>query len=261
MKKENIKKTLAGLFLLVCGSGWAAVITDTFDGSTSYSTNAAVAVGGGWVNPYETTSAFRVANKLGELSFDAPSGIDMNYMIYNTDLATGAGTLEDGVGWTLTADVRTKIAGTYAGVAFNVQDQDNLYALRIKTGTTQAQVVKVVNGSVSNVESGSTSMTANSVAGQIYTFTISCDESGTFDYTITEKDSSTVLNQITSSTSTVVFDGGFGGLYLWHGELAGNSPEAVYDNFNLEVIPEPATISLLGVSALVMFLLRRVRRD
>jgi hypothetical protein len=258
MEKTNIKKTLTGLILLACGSGWATVITDTFDGSTGYSTNAAVSIGGGWVNPYETTSQFRVAKKDGELSFDAPSGVDMNYLIYNTGVAMTAGTAGDGTGWTLTADVRTKIDGTYAGVAFNVQDQGNLYALRIKTNTQQAQVVKVVNGSISSVEAGSTSMVANTVAGQMYTFTISCDEAGTIDYTITEKGSSTVLNRITSSTSTVVFDGGYGGLYLWHGESASNSPEAVYDNFSVEVIPEPATAGLFAFAGASVLLIRRI---
>jgi len=149
----------------------------------------------------------------------------------------------DGTNWTFSADVRTKITGTYAGVAFNIQDEDNFYALRIKTGTTQAQVVKVVSGSISSVEAGNSSMVSNTVAGQIYTFTISCDQAGTFEYMITEKGSSTVLNQITFSSSTVVFDGGYGGLYLWHGEAAGNSPEAVFDDFRLQVLPAMDTQS------------------
>jgi DNA-binding XRE family transcriptional regulator len=230
---------MISLFFLVCSSNRAMgiVFTDAFDGTTSYSTNASVAIGEGWVNPYETTSDFRVANKDGELSFDAPSGVDMNYMIYNTGLALAAGTAAgDGTNWTLTVDVRTKITGTYAGVAFNIQDQNNFYALRIKSGSTQAQVVKVVSGSISSVEAGSTSMVSNTVAGQMYTFTISCDQAGTIDYTITEKGSSTVLNQITTSTSAVVFDGGYGGLYLWHGETAGNSPEAVFDNLSIQAV-------------------------
>ncbi len=239
MNRSKIIKIAVSLFFLVCSSNQAMGITftDTFDGTTSFSTNAAEAVGEGWVNPYETTSAFRVANKDGELSFDAPSGIDMNYMIYNTGITMTAGTAAgDGTNWTFSADVRTKITGTYAGVAFNIQDEDNFYALRIKTGTTQAQVVKVVSGSISSVESGSTSMVSNTVAGQMYTFTISCDEAGTFNYTITEQGSTTVLNQITTSTSTVVFDGGYVGLYLWHGEAAGNSPEAVYDNLSIQAV-------------------------
>ncbi|QHI68387.1 hypothetical protein [Tichowtungia aerotolerans] len=239
---KRIKTAGTAMIVLLClgySSGWAAgfSFTDTFDGATSYSTNAAESIGAGWVNPYETTSAFRVAIKDNELNFDAPSGIDMNYIIYNTGMELAAGTSAgDGTNWTLSADVRTKINGTYAGVAFNIQDENNFYALRIKTGTTQAQVVKVVNGSVSNVEAGSTSMVSNTEAGQLYTFTITCDEAGTIDYTITEKGSSIVLNQVTSSTASVVFDGGYGGLYLWHGEAAGNSPEAGFDNFSIQTV-------------------------
>ena len=64
-----------------------------------------------------------------------------------------------------------------------------------------------------------------------------------------------VLNPMTmASDGTSSFTNGYAGLYL-----AGGSGAFLYDHFSLDVIPEPATLGVLAVSAAGLLLARRLR--
>lgn len=250
-----MKKLAMVMCLLLGGSSWATLLTDDFNrGDTAYSTDSTI-IGSSWVS---SLGDDRSAIKSNTLAFDVPLTLSANHLFYNTGIALSAGTA-GGSSWTYSADVKIDGAGMYGGIAFNILDANNFYALRIKAGYSDYQMIRVVNGVTSSFVSQS-NLTAPIAAGGAYTFTVSSDVVDNFTFTITAAGSSTVLNpQTTTSLGTSGFDNGYAGFYHWTG-LGSRLPDATYDNFSVNVIPEPATIGLLGIGAILATVARKYSR-
>ena len=231
MKKMG--SMILAAMLLFCGSVQAALVTDNFDrGDTAYSTNNYI--GPGWTT---SLAADRTAIKSNTLAFDVAPSLSADHLTYNTGVGMIAGTSTDSNSWTMSSDIKIASDGMWAGVAFNVQDADNFYALRIKTGTTIYQMIRVLNGTAASAFVSKSDLSIPFASGTAYTFTISSDTANEFTFTITEAGSSTVLNpQTFTSQGSGNFDGGYGGFYHWTG-LVSQQPDATYDNFSVEALP------------------------
>lgn len=169
-------------------------------------------------------------------------------ILYNDALETVSG---NGTNFTLSLDVASKTSGAWAGLVFNYQDDSNYYAARFKSDAAGFQMIKVVGGVVGVMQYGNTS--ANFVEDVFYTMTITSDTAYVFDITITKAGQSAVFGSGTDRTDTESnFTGGYAGVYA---NSTGYS--AGHDNFSLEVIPEPATMGLVGMFAVGLIFVRR----
>lgn len=222
--------TVVGV-LLGTGVAGAALLTDHFDrGNTAYSTDASI-IESNWMT---SLAADRAAIKDNALAFDVAPSLNANHLTYNTGVVITAGTWNDANRWTMSSEVTISGDGMWAGVAFNIQDADNFYALRVKSGTTIYQMIRVLDGSVSAFVNRK-DLLSPIAAGKAYVYTISCSTANEFTFSITEKESSAVLNpQTVTFGGTGNWDGGYGGFYHGTGLLS-QVPDATYDNFRLEV--------------------------
>ena len=238
-----MKKSILFIGLLLgVSAARGALITDDFNRTdTVYSPSA---VGGTWANGIGS-DYWSITN--GAVNMDVTSG---SAALINNGLTTISGS---GTDFTLRADVAQTTGGTSAGLVFNFQDADNYYLLRFNP--TRYQVFAVYDGNIESV----LSVTQGSYPfDAFHTVTITSDEAYNYNFTITEQGSSTVINTTTIWTDpNSRFTGGYAGFYG-----AGNTavlPEGAFDNFSLEVIPEPATLSLMGLaSAAVIFIRKRL---
>jgi len=248
-----MKKSIAIISLLVSvSSAWAALITDNFNRDNTAQTANTVNVGGsGWVQAGDGTATgsdwFISGNTLNARNRTNPANL------YNDSLKTVSGS---GTNFTLSADVSAKIAGAYAGITFNYQNASNYYVVRLRGDFNTYQMLKVVDG-VAGIIVSKTDSSQKFTLNSLYTITVTSDVAGDFDFTITAAGNSTVLNPTTSGTDTIsIFTEGYAGLYVGTGLL---DHTAKFDNFSLNVIPEPATIGLFGVAVGVVLLIRRKR--
>lgn len=246
IREKSMKRYAMAMGLaLGCGivSAKAAVYSDDFNREdTAYSTNSAN-VGSGWVH---SSANMRTAIKGNRLSLDIPTTQNANFLLYNTVRQTlNSGTTNF---FEMSADVMIPGAGAYGGVAFNIQDSNNFYVLRIKTNSGQYQMLRVVNGNLGVL----VSVTGGAVfsAGTTYTFKVSSSAPYSFNFTITEAGSSTVLNATTTaSDSGGNFVDGYGGFYQYTGQ-GSIVEDASYDNFLLENSIERVQVNVLDFGAI-----------
>ena len=218
-------------------------LADNFDrASTTFSTDASL-IGAGWNTSEPANQEWRIDSN--ELQADV-IGANDPAILYNTDL-----TLD--TGFTYSADVR--LQGAYGGVVFHYQDVDNYYAARVRSWGGVYQILRVVDGGVHTVFNKSDGAFSGN---QFYTFTVTSDNAYNFTLEITEQGESTILNPTTTGTDAAsAFTGGYAGLYSGSNSA---SPDTRFDNFNVQTIPEPATIGLLGISAAGLIAFRKLRR-
>ena len=249
-ERVKMKKSILAMSLLfaVAAASRATTITDDFNrANTAQSTDTSL-IGPNWKQSAGSANQWLISgNILHARPYVNPA------IMYNDALQTVSG---GGTNFTLSLDVSAKVPTAWAGVAFNYQDEGNFYYLRIKEGTSQYQLIASVAGNqtaVVLVNKSDASTTFDEDA--FYTMTITSDTAHDFDFTITEVGSSTVLNP----TATIIdsgnnFIGGYAGLYT----PAAGGHNAKFDNFSLEVIPEPATLGLMGlVGAAAIFIRKR----
>lgn len=222
-KKILVLGLLFGLFTLNVN---AAFFLDDFNrGDTSLSTNSAY-VGGAWIH---SGTNMRSAVKSNELALDIPATQSTNFLMYNLSIQTLSVGDES---FQMTSDLRIPNNSIYGGIAFNIQDANNFYAVRIKTGTAQYQVIRVINGSVFSLvsETGANTFSANT----LYTLSVASVAPYNYSFKIAQTGSTNALNTVTSfSDSGSAFTNGFGGLYFWTG-LASAAIDAYYDNFRID---------------------------
>lgn len=221
------KICVLGLVFLFCSLfANAAFLLDEFsrsDTALSYDSSYA---GGGWVH---SSTNMRSAIKSNELALDIPVTESANFLLYNNSIETLSAGSES---FEMTMDVRIPASGVYGGVAFNIQDADNFYAVRIKTGTSQYQVLRVLNGSVAALLSANISSTF--AAGAAYTMSVSSDSAYNYTFYITQSGSTNILNTTTScNDSGSNFTDGYGGGYLWTG-LASMAIDVYYDDYRID---------------------------
>ncbi len=134
------------------------------------------------------------------------------------------------------------------GLAFNIIDANNYYAVRIQTTSSFYQFIQVTGGVVSQVSSGNLTFAGT---GDLMTVSHSTLQAAGV-YTLTIGANSTTL---TDSTSPLT-GGGVGMYYV--GSAAGGGV-LKFDNFAATGVPEPSTLALLTGSLTTVMLLRRRR--
>lgn len=224
MKKQIIR---VGLLLGACWmSANAAFVFNDFNGADTGLSFDSSSVGGSWVH---SSTNMRTAIKSNQLALDIPVTQSANFLLYNTSLETLTAT---GESFEMTMDARMVGSSIYGGVAFNIQDASNFYAIRIKTGTGLYQVIRVVDGSVSAM--AAETLGAAFAANVSYTFNISSDTAYSYAFHIVQTGTTNVLNTTTSFTdSNSNFTNGYGGGYFWTG-LGSQAIDAYYDNFRID---------------------------
>lgn len=224
MKKKMLRLGfLLGVLML---NAQAAFLLDNFNrGDTALSTDSTY-VGGAWIH---SSTNMRSAVKSYELALDIPVTQSANFLMYNLGIKTLSAGDED---FQMTLDMRIPNSSIYAGIAFNIQDSNNFYAIRIKTGTTQYQVIKVVDGAVSALVSETSSSAF--VANVSYTLSVASISPYNYTFEITQTGSTNTLNAVSSfNDSGTDFVDGYGGIYFWTG-LASAAIDAYYDNFRID---------------------------
>jgi hypothetical protein len=249
--KKNMG-VIVSLFSLWAGvlSVQADLITDDFNRSgIGYSSNAAAAlVNANWTNGVGQTAQWAISSQKVITRTLSGSG---NAVLVNTALETLSGS---GKSFTLSADIMPLIDANWAGVVWGYQDALNYYFLQMKAGTNTMFVYKVVNGTASQVGT-SASASANFALNGTNTVTITSTNAYKFDVKITNKGTGATLLSTSRTDAGSSFADGYAGLIL---ATPGSTSRFAFDNFSLEVIPEPATIGLLGGGTLALLLMRRV---
>jgi len=144
-----------------------------------------------------------------------------------------------------------------SGLAFNFQDGLNFYAARLKTSSASGAsdgalyFVQLLNGTTSTLATGIPGLDIQT--NTTYTLTITSDTAGAFGYSLvggTVNKSGSIVDGAAGGN----FSDGYVGIYQ---SVSGSSVR--YDNFSVTTIPEPATLGLMGVSTMLIFILRRSR--
>ncbi|NOU36313.1 MAG: PEP-CTERM sorting domain-containing protein [Kiritimatiellaceae bacterium] len=260
-----MKKIIITLMMgMVCSAAQAVLITDNFNrANTTFATNnaqIAVSIGSNWktARTDDTNTQYRIFNNEVDMGVvSAP--LLTKAMLLNT----AAGTINAGAAtnFTLSADINqySTNSTSYAGLVFNYQDggaENGSYYLFRVGGNGAAQFLVFSNfvqqaGSIVN-KAGAVSYVSN----HVYTYTVSSVDPYIFNISVFDKTTSTMAyttNNVTVGGTFKKLQDGLGGMYATSGL-------ATFDNFSLDAVPEPATIGMLGVGALAVMLIRRMRR-
>jgi|GEM_PF-4230075 len=257
-----MRKAILGITTgLLCFAAQASLVTDNFNrANAGLNTNAATSIGG----------AYELSQTTGDKK--AQAGITNNTAFFGQ---TTAGTVNAGnivlrradislqnslagQSFTVSADITTHNAASASllyGLAFNYQTNNaTYYAARLNTGGG-ANVLQFVQYNGTNVTTVKT--ITNSVAlaiSSIYNLQVTSTNTGSFSYILTGigLDGGSLAGTVTASLG---LSDGYAGLYT---SAANNNPR--FDNLSITSIPEPATIGMLGVGALVTLLFRRMRK-
>jgi outer membrane lipoprotein-sorting protein len=136
----------------------------------------------------------------------------------------------NGTNFTLTLDVMDLSGDAWAGVAFNYQDEKNVYWFRLKTGANNLSLVRFVGGFVERIAEGA--ITSDVALDTEHTLTVSSPEAFTFDYEIKETATGEVLVTGSATDANSSFTGGYAGVLQSTTGPKRNS----FDNFRVEVI-------------------------
>jgi hypothetical protein len=216
----------------------STLVTDDFNRRAGYNSRGEVGSPGVWTNGF-TGSGSQWGIVDGEAS--ANLGTGSVGLLVNKAVGTVSG---NGNSFVLSADVKALADTGWTGVIFNYTDKNNYYCFRYKCGANNWVVQAVKNGEVSRLGNAGTA----SVIFQnntYYTLTVSSENLYEFDVSIKEYLSGTVLvsDFRIGVRATEQLSGGYGGLY--QSGIRGKD-RVRFDNFSLEVIPEPATIGMLA---------------
>jgi len=162
-----------------------------------------------------------------------------NAVLYNTALETISG---NGTNFTVSLDVMALGLNAWAGMAFNFQDADNFYWFRYKGGASDWSLSRFVGGNSTHIASGRIDGTFS--FNTDYTLKVNSSAAYTFSYEIKEAVTGLVLVSGTATDAKSSFTGGYAGV-LQSTVGIKNS----FDNFSVEVIPEPVTVGMLGFPA------------
>lgn len=232
---------------LVCSTSaaWATLVTDDFDRPNVDYTNDTSQIGAHWQQD-RPTNLWQLNGASKEVFSDIN---DKEAVLYNDELALASG---GGDSFTFSLDYAARHDATiWGGIAWNYQDKDNFYALRYKNTTTSFQLLTRRNDGWTNVSSGNaTEAFANN---GYYTFEITSSNPYDFGYSITKVSDSTVVASGTYNPAGSDFTGGYAGFY----QSDTGGAHAKFDNFSLEVIPEPATLGLVGMVGAAAFVIRK----
>ena len=255
------KYMLVIIGMAICASSaMAIIITDNFNRSDSNWSSDGSTVGSGW-----TGTQVGSENHNWKISDNAvvANVNPQDVALYNTDLAlNNVGGYSFTTSLDVTVDVDEQI---WSGIAFHAQDSKNFYYARIRAGSAVGSNNVQIGGLGSGSglwENESTALPdgngQNFVTGETYTFSVSSDTANVFDVSVVRKSDEAVMYSESGITDAgLTLTGGYAGIY--HGTaVLGGSIKSHYDNFSVEVIPEPATFGLLGLAgAAVLFVRKR----
>jgi hypothetical protein len=159
-----------------------------------------------------------------------------------------------GADFSVSLDIRTDttVANTFRGLAFNMQDALNYYALRFYTNASSQgvwQLLDVAAGSPSVLANGTIGAGMNSTT--FYTTTINVSSAGHIAYTIANAATPASFLLNSSVIDATPYTGGYSGMYSVTG--------GTFDNYVLSAsaIPEPSTWVLLALSLTTVMVFRR----
>ena len=244
-EKHTMKtnKTLFGIvgiaLALMAGHVQAAVVvTDDFNRANG-------ALGANWTTITAGTGNWTI------ISNQAVNSTGANAV--GLDQYTGSGFLAGTGAYDVQANLFTPAgtgSGSSVGVAFNIIDVNNYYAVRVQRSGGFFQFIQVVGGTVGQVSTGNSTFAgtgdlmkvshSTSQADGVYTLTINA---GTFT--------------LTDSTSPLTG----GGLGLYYAGSSAPGGGLKFDNFSATGVPEPAAASLLTVAGMAIMLRRRIRQS
>ncbi len=190
-----------------------------------------------------------------------PPSILYPYGIYLAGPADYGRSLSGYTGVTLTDQFEVALVAqvhiNLGGVAFNIQDADNFYALRAwwdqSEGNTLVQLFKRVDG----VDTGLASVRGAAISpDQYYWFSVSTTGDGMLNYAVTELGGG-VIGSGSYEDTLDPLSGGYAGI-LVDGNYLAASYFSVLTN---STIPEPSSVVLLiSAGGLLMFSLTRSRK-
>ena len=234
--------------LIVCVAQ-ATLITDDFNRIDTAPSN----LGSNWTVTAGLTGQahFKIS---GDTAFNTDY-VNQNNTGKDTAYLNTLGTLNtDGKRFTISCDIKLDNTGNsnFTGLMFNYQDPLNYYILRYNGLGTSVGLAHVIDGVVGTF--GGTAQSFTHDVSKFYTLTVSSTAAYTFDWSL-KNDLGTVLCSATGATdNTSSFTDGFGGIF------SANSFDNTYDNFSLEVIPEPVTLGLFGLSSIIITAFHRIFR-
>lgn len=146
-------------------------------------------------------------------------------LLYNDALETVSG---NGTNFVLNTHVASKSLGSWVGLAFNYQDDDNFYVVRFKSGSNSYQLLRWVGGAVGVIQSSTAPQ--NFEEDAFYKITVTSDTEYTFSFSITKDAGATTLGSGFQTDANHSHTGGYAALYVGNGGYA-----AGHDNFSLSV--------------------------
>lgn len=259
-----MKRIIVSIALgLACSAVQATLFTDNFArANTAFETNTTTSIGSG----YELTqtagdrfASIRILSGQLQMQQITPAGSSVNSanVVFRQ---TGIELQNSNVGDSFTVSGSIKSYNGIApallyGLAFNYQSDGSFYAARITTGTNNAvavlQFVRVdssgVASSIKNV-ANSTALAVNSV----YSLSVSSSAAGVFSYTLdgANLDGGQLTGTATDTVLKLV--NGQAGFYA-----SAPNTNPLFDNLSIETIPEPATLGLVGLTAVILIGARR----
>ncbi len=224
---------------------WATLVTDDFNrADTSKSTDTSL-IGAHW-NDASSVNTWRIGNNTVYAGSVGPLAI-----MYNDELETLNGSGDD---FDLSLDVAGRAVNVWSGIIFNYNNSSNYYTVRFKAEADDYQLLgKRSDGSWNVIKTGHAS--ANFAAHQFYTINVTSDTAHTHDFTITDASSTVVASETGVVDSESLYTGGYAGLGLYSSHPT--SEYGRYDNFSLEVIPEPATLGMVALVGGASFFIRK----
>lgn len=231
------------LLFAVAATSWATLITDDFNRPNTEGSSDTSLIGSAWKQESVNNEWLVNALTLASHTVENPGAI------YNDSLTTTSG---NGSSFKLQMDVRAQANAIWCGMAFNYQDKDNFYILRFKGGYDDWQLLRNVGGSLGLIKSGHATQPFT-FHSNFYTLTVDSDTLYDFDFTITEQGSSTIINSVTNGVdANANFTDGYAAAYT-----SNTGYSTKFDNFSLEVIPEPTTLGLMGVVGAASIFIRK----
>jgi len=247
---------------MTCGVAHAALFTDDFNRATTpFETGATTSIGSGYEltqTAGDRTASIRVLNPTLQLIQDNPGGSTVNAgnIVFRQ---TGIELTNSGAGesFTVSGDLTTfsAAAGTLLyGLTFNYQPDGSFYAARIDTGTdaTVMQFIRV-NAAGATGAFGSVANSTPLALSSVYTLTIESSAVGVFNYTLDGANLDGGQLAGTATDTVLNLENGHAGFYA---SAANTTPR--YDNLSIQTIPEPATLGLIGLAGLGLFVRRRL---
>ena len=144
-------------------------------------------------------------------------------VLYHNQVASNPGETID-----LRVSVYSPTANLWGGLAFNYQDADNFYIVRIKFGTNALQILCHQNGAIRVVSSVTASQPF--LVNRPYVLRLQAKSGqGVYRATVYDADSGSVLFEHTAKEAAAAFTGGHAGLYS--GSIYASDVLFGFDNF------------------------------